>query len=152
MSTSPRGVDIDSGRRETEMLTSTKEAGSRVAAAPGVRGVGASLPPVMRLLWSASPLSFVFQLLLYLVQAVTPALSIYLNRSLLDRVAQIVQGDRTVLAAAVWLTLAMSGAMLLSILAMTASRHVERRLFEHLSQRVEGLIIEKAQKLPLSFF
>jgi ATP-binding cassette subfamily B protein len=132
-------------------------ASARAARAPNekfsvkqVVGAFASLPRVMSLVWSTSALFTALLGALSLLQGFAPALSVWVTGLVIDGV---VAGIRTHSAGPIWLPVGLQLAiLLLSNLLSTLSNIVQQLLQEKVSNRVQFLILEKANTLDLAFF
>jgi ATP-binding cassette, subfamily B, bacterial len=115
-----------------------------------IPGAFASLPRVLRLVWSTSPLMTVSLALLSLLQGFTPAASVWLTKLVID---SVVKGIRLHSTGPIWLPVCLQlGIMLLSNLLSTLSNIVQQSLQERVSNHIQLLILEKADTLDLSFF
>ncbi len=110
----------------------------------------ASLPRVLRLVWSTSPLLTMMMGLLSLLQGFTPAISVSISALLIDRVVQAI-GKHSI--SYIWLPIALQlGVTLFSSLLSTLSNIVQQLLQEQVSNRVQLDILKKSNTLDLSFF
>lgn len=110
----------------------------------------ASLPRVMKLVWSTSTLLTTVLGLLSIVQGVTPAISVLITKLVID---SVVLGIRIHSPNPIWLPVGLQfGIVLFGNLLSTLSNIVQQLLQERVSNRVQVLILEKANTLDLSFF
>src|SRR5579884_378800 len=115
-----------------------------------IPGAFASLPRVLRLVWSTSPLMTVSLALLSLLQGFTPAASVWITKLVVD---SVVQGIRVHSTAPIWLPVGLQlGVVLFSNFLSTLSNIVQQLLQEHVSNHIQMLILEKADTLDLAFF
>jgi ATP-binding cassette subfamily B protein len=115
-----------------------------------IPGAFASLPRVLRLVWSTSPLMTVLLALLSLLQGFTPAASVWLTKLVVDGVVKGIQLHST---APIWIPVGLQlGIVLLSSLLSTLSNIVQQSLQERVSNHIQLLILEKADTLDLAFF
>lgn len=115
-----------------------------------VIGAFASLPRVMRLVWSTSALFTALLGILSLLQGFSPALSVWITGLVID---SVVVGIRTHSPSPIWFPVGLQLAVLLfSNLLSTLSNIVQQLLQEKVSNRVQILILEKADTLDLAFF
>ncbi|HYL42411.1 MAG TPA: hypothetical protein VEU97_03410, partial [Ktedonobacteraceae bacterium] len=115
-----------------------------------VLGAFASLPRVMRLVWSTSALFTAWLGILSLLQGFSPALSVWITGLVID---SVVTGIRTHSPNPIWFPVGLQLAVLLfSNLLSTLSNIVQQLLQEKVSNRVQILILEKADTLDLAFF
>ena len=115
-----------------------------------IPGAFASLPRVLRLVWSTSPLMTILLALLSLLQGFTPAASVWLTKLVVDGVVKGIQSRST---APIWVPVGLQlGIVLLSNLLSTLSNIVQQLLQEHVSNHIQLLILEKANTLDLAFF
>jgi ATP-binding cassette subfamily B protein len=127
-------------RRETNERISVKQ----------VVGAFTSLPRVLRLVWSTSALFTTLLGILSLFQGFTPALSVWITGLVID---SVVLGIRIHSPNPIWLPVGLQLAVtLFSNLLSTLSNIVQQLLQEKVSNRVQFLILEKADTLDLSFF
>jgi ATP-binding cassette subfamily B protein len=115
-----------------------------------IPGAFASLPRVLRLVWSTSPLMTTMLALLSLLQGFTPAASVWITKLVVDGVVRGIQLHST---APIWGPVGLQlGVILLSNLLSTLSNIVQQLLQEHVSNHIQLLILEKADTLDLAFF
>ncbi|MEO9057731.1 MAG: ABC transporter ATP-binding protein [Ktedonobacteraceae bacterium] len=115
-----------------------------------VVGAFTSLPRVLRLVWSTSALLTVFMGILSLLQGFTPALSVWITGLVID---SVVLGIRIHSTSPIWFPVGLQLAIvLISNLLSTLSNIVQQLLQEKVSNRVQLLILEKADTLDLAFF
>jgi len=115
-----------------------------------VPGAFASLPRVLRLVWSTSPLLTVLLGLLSLAQGFTPAISVSITGLVIDSVVRAIRIQST---APIWLPVGLQlGITLVSSLLSTLSNTVQQLLQEQVSNRVQLNILKKANTLDLAFF
>lgn len=115
-----------------------------------VVGAFTSLPRVLRLVWSTSALLTVFMGILSLLQGFTPALSVWITGLVID---SVVTGIRIHSTNPIWFPVGLQLAIvLISNLLSTLSNIVQQLLQEKVSNRVQLLILEKADTLDLAFF
>ncbi len=115
-----------------------------------VVGAFTSLPRVLRLVWSTSALLTIGMGILSLLQGFTPALSVWITGLVID---SVVTGIRIHSASPIWFPVGLQLAIvLLSNLLSTLSNIVQQLLQEKVSNRVQLLILEKADTLDLAFF
>src|ERR1700730_13942170 len=110
----------------------------------------ASLPRVLHLVWSTSPLLTMILGLLSLLQGFTPAISVSISALLIDNVVRAIQDHHIY---HIWLPIALqlSNTLLTSLLS-TLSNTAQQLLQEQVSNRVQLDILKKANTLDLSFF
>jgi ATP-binding cassette subfamily B protein len=115
-----------------------------------IPGAFASLPRVLRLVWSTSPLMTITLALLSLLQGFTPAASVWITKLVVDSVVKGIQLHTT---APIWIPVGLQlGIVLLSNLLSTLSNVVQQLLQEHVSNYIQLLVLEKADTLDLAFF
>ncbi len=115
-----------------------------------VVGAFTSLPRVLRLVWSTSALFTTLLGILSLFQGFTPALSVWITGLVID---SVVLGIRLHSPNPIWLPVGLQLAVtLFSNLLSTLSNVVQQLLQEKVSNRVQLLILEKADTLDLAFF
>ncbi len=115
-----------------------------------VVGAFTSLPRVLRLVWSTSALLTIGMGILSLLQGFTPALSVWITGLVID---SVVLGIRIHSASPIWFPVGLQLAIVLvSNLLSTLSNIVQQLLQEKVSNRVQLLILEKADTLDLAFF
>ena len=115
-----------------------------------ITGAFASLPRVMRLVWSTSALFTTLLGVLSLLQGFAPALSVWTTGLVID---SVVIGIRLHSPNPIWFPIGLQLAILLfSNLLSTLSNIVQQLLQEKVSNRVQLLILEKANTLDLAFF
>ncbi|MGZ3622265.1 MAG: ABC transporter ATP-binding protein [Ktedonobacteraceae bacterium] len=115
-----------------------------------VPGAFASLPRVLRLVWSTSASLTLFLGLLNLAQGFIPALSVSITAFLIDSVIRAIQIHST---SPIWLPIGLQLAIaLLSSLLSNLSNIVQQLLQEQVSNRVQLEILKKANTLDLAFF
>jgi ATP-binding cassette subfamily B protein len=115
-----------------------------------VPGALASLPRVLRLVWSTSALLTTLLALLNLAQGFTPAISVSITALVID---SVVKGIRIHSASPIWLPIGLQlGITLFSSLLNTLSNIVQQLLQEQVSNRVQLDILKKASLLDLAFF
>jgi ATP-binding cassette subfamily B protein len=115
-----------------------------------ISGAFASLPRVMRLVWSTSALFTLLLGILSLLQGFTPALSVWITGLVID---SVVAGIRLHSPNPIWFPIGLQLAVLLfSNLLSTLSNIVQQLLQEKVSNRVQLLILEKSNTLDLAFF
>lgn len=115
-----------------------------------VPGALASLPRVLRLVWSTSALLTTLLAFLNLAQGFTPAISVSITALVID---SVVKGIRIHSASPIWLPIGLQlGITLLSSLLGTLSNIVQQLLQEQVSNRVQLDILKKASLLDLAFF
>jgi ATP-binding cassette subfamily B protein len=113
-------------------------------------GAMRSLPRVLRLVWSTNALLTALLGILSLLQGFTPAASVWISGLVID---SVVLGIRTHSTSPIWLPVGLQLAVaLLSNLLSTFSNIVQQLLQEQVSNRVQLLILEKADTLDLAFF
>src|SRR2546425_9356844 len=115
-----------------------------------VPGAFASLPRVVRLVWSTSAILTIQLGLLSLVQGFIPAFSVTITGLVID---SVVMAIRIHSIAPIWLPIGLQlGITLLSSLLSTLSNIVQQLLQEQVSNRVQLDILKKANTLDLAFF
>ena len=115
-----------------------------------VPGSLASLPRVLRLVWSTSALLTILLGLLSLLQGFTPAFSVTITALVIDSVVQAIRIHST---SPIWFPIGLQlGITLLSSLLSTLSNIVQQLLQEQVSNRVQLNILKKANTLDLAFF
>ncbi len=115
-----------------------------------IAGAMRSLPRVLRLVWSTNALLTALLGILSLLQGFTPAASVWISGLVID---SVVLGIRTHSTSPIWLPVGLQLAVaLLSNLLGTFSNIVQQLLQEQVSNRVQLLILEKADTLDLAFF
>src|SRR5713101_7139042 len=113
-------------------------------------GTFASLPRVLRLVWSTSAILTTLLGLLSLAQGFTPAISVTITALVIDTVVNAIRTHNTSL---IWLPVGLQlGITLLSSLLSTLSNIVKQLLQEQVSNRVQLDILKKADTLDLAFF
>ena len=115
-----------------------------------IPGAFASIPRVLRLVWSTSPILTVMLGLLNLAQGFTPAISVSISGLVIDSVVRAIRIHST---APILLPVSLQlGITLVSSLLSTFSNTVQQLLQEQVSNRVQLDILKKANTLDLSFF
>ncbi len=115
-----------------------------------VPGAFASLPRVLRLVWSTSALLTILLGLLSLMQGFTPAFSVTITALVIDSVVKAIRIHSTT---PIWFPIGLQvGITLLSSLLSTLSNIVQQLLQEQVSNRVQLDILKKANTLDLAFF
>jgi ATP-binding cassette, subfamily B, bacterial len=115
-----------------------------------ISGAFASLPRVMRLVWSTSAVFTTLLGILSLLQGFTPALSVWTTGLVID---SVVAGIRLHSPNPIWFPIGLQLAILLfNNLLSTLSNIVQQLLQEKVSNRVQLLILEKSNTLDLAFF
>src|SRR6266700_3880765 len=115
-----------------------------------VPGALASLPRVMRLVWSTSAILTTLLGFLSLIQGFTPAISVTITALVIDSVVRAIRIHSTT---PIWLPVGLQlGITLLSSLLSTFSNTVQQLLQEQVSNRVQLDILKKANTLDLAFF
>src|SRR2546428_8240888 len=110
----------------------------------------ASLPRVLRLVWSTSAVLTVMLGLLSLAQGFMPAVTVTISGLVID---SVVRAIRIQSIAPIWLPVGLQlGAALASSLLSTFSNTVQQLLQEQVANRVQLDILKKANTLDLSFF
>src|SRR3989442_772533 len=113
-------------------------------------GTFASLPRVLRLVWSTSALLTILLGLLSLAQGFTPAFSVSITGLVIDSVVRAIRIQST---DPIWLPVGLQLAItLVSSLLSTLSNTVQQLLQEQVSNRVQLNILKKANTLDLAFF
>jgi ATP-binding cassette subfamily B protein len=115
-----------------------------------VPGALASLPRVLRLVWSTNAVLTTLLGFLNLAQGFTPAISVTITAMVID---SVVKAIRIHSASPIWLPIGLQlGITLLSSLLSTLSNIVQQLLQEQVSNRVQLDILKKASTLDLAFF
>src|SRR5712692_2364006 len=115
-----------------------------------VPGAFASLPRVVRLVWSTSAILTIQLGLLSLAQGFIPAFSVTITALLIDSVVRAIHIHSIT---PIWLPVGLQlGITLLSSLLSTLSNTVQQLLQEQVSNRVQLDILKKANTLDLAFF
>ena len=115
-----------------------------------VPGALASLPRVLRLVWSTSALLTTLLGFLSLLQGFIPAISVTITALVIDSVVNAIRIHST---APIWLPVGLQlGITLVSSLLSTLSNIVQQLLQEQVSNRVQLDILKKANTLDLAFF
>ena len=110
----------------------------------------ASLPRVLRLVWSTSSVLTVMLGLLSLAQGFMPAVTVTISGLVID---SVVRAIRIQSITPIWLPVVLQlGAALASSLLSTFSNTVQQLLQEQVANRVQLDILKKANTLDLSFF
>ncbi len=110
----------------------------------------ASLPRVLKLVWSANaPLTLTLGLL-GLIQGVVPALTIWITKQVIDSVVQSLT-TKIFTMVIFWVAIQMA-INLLDRLLTALSNITQQLLQEKMSMKVQLMILEKAATLDLSFF
>jgi ATP-binding cassette subfamily B protein len=130
--------------------TRTERANAEKFSIKQITGAFASLPRVMRLVWSTSAVFTTLLGILSLLQGFTPALSVWITGLVID---SVVAGIRLHSPNPIWFPIGLQLAVLLfNNLLSTLSNIVQQLLQEKVSNRVQLLILEKANTLDLAFF
>lgn len=108
------------------------------------------LPRVLRLVWSTQPFFTLILGLLNLLRGFTPALTVVVTKYLIDSVVTAIRTHVTT-PVLVFVILQLAVAILDRLLS-TLSNIVQQLLQERVSNRVQLLILEKANTLDLAFF
>ncbi|MBV8822164.1 MAG: ABC transporter ATP-binding protein, partial [Ktedonobacteraceae bacterium] len=115
-----------------------------------VTGAFAGLPRVVRLVWSTSALFTILLGLLSLLQGFTPAANVWITKLVIDSVVRAIKIDSI---NPIWLPVTLQlGIVLFTNLLSTLSNIVQQLLQELVSNKVQLLILEKANTLDLAFF
>lgn len=115
-----------------------------------IPGVLASLPRVLRLVWSTNASLTTLLAFLNLAQGFTPAISVSITALVIDSVVKAIHIHS---ASPIWLPIGMQlGITLLSSSLSTLSNPVQQLLQEQVSNRVQLDILKKANTLDLAFF
>ncbi len=115
-----------------------------------IPGTFASLPRVLRLVWSTSALLTLLLGLLNLVQGFVPAISVSITAFVID---SVVLAIRLHSASPIWLPIGLQlGITLFSSLLSTLSNIAQQLMQEQVSNRVQLDILKKASTLDLAFF
>jgi ATP-binding cassette subfamily B protein len=115
-----------------------------------VPGAFASLPRVLRLVWSTSAILTLLLGLLSLLQGFLPAISVSITALVIDSVVTAIRIHNT---APIWLPVGLQlGVTLLTSLLSTLSNTVQQLLQEQVANRVQLNILKKANTLDLAFF
>ncbi len=115
-----------------------------------VPGAFASLPRVMRLVWSTNALFTVILGFLSLLQGFIPAISVSITALVIDSVVHAIRIGNT---SPIWPPIGLQlGITLGSSLLSTLSNIVQQLLQEQVSNRVQLDILKKANTLDLAFF
>jgi ATP-binding cassette, subfamily B, bacterial len=115
-----------------------------------VPGAFASLPRVVRLVWSTSATLTIFLGLLNLAQGFVPAISVSITGLVIDSVVKAISLHTT---SPIWLPIGLQlGITLFSSLLSNLSNIVQQLLQEQVSNRVQLDILKKANTLDLAFF
>lgn len=115
-----------------------------------VPGAFASLPRVLRLVWSTSAILTILLGLLSLLQGFLPAISVSITALVIDSVVTAIRIHNT---APIWLPVGLQlGVTLLTSLLSTLSNTVQQLLQEQVANRVQLNILKKANTLDLAFF
>ena len=110
----------------------------------------ASLPRVLRLVWSTSAVLTVMLGLLSLAQGFMPAVTVTISGLVID---SVVRAIRIQSITPIWLPVVLQlGAALASSLLSTFSNTVQQLLQEQVANRVQLEILKKADTLDLAFF
>ncbi len=110
----------------------------------------ASLPRVLRLVWSTSAVLTVMLGLLSLAQGFMPAITVSISGLVID---SVVRAIRIQSITPIWLPVGLQlGAALASSLLSTFSNTAQQLLQEQVSNRVQLDILKKADTLDLAFF
>src|SRR6266568_3451711 len=108
------------------------------------------LPRVLRLVWSTQPLLTLALALLNLLRGATPAVSVIITKMVID---SVVRGIQIHSVDPIWLPVGLQLAIgLVDRLLSTLSNITQQLLQERVSNRVQLLILEKANSLDLAFF
>ena len=114
-----------------------------------VPGALASLPRVLRLVWSTNAVLTTLLGFLNLAQGFTPAISVTITALVID---SVVKAIRIHSASPIWLPIGLQlGITLLSSLLSTLSNIVQQLLQEQVSNRVQLDILKKASTLDRHF-
>ena len=109
-----------------------------------------SLPRVMRLVWSTHAFFTATLGLLSILQGIMPTVTVLITRLVID---SVVYGITHHTISPIWLPVGLQlGAGLVSNLLSTFSNTVQQLLQERVSNRVQFLVLEKANTLDLAFF
>jgi ATP-binding cassette subfamily B protein len=115
-----------------------------------IPGAFASLPRVLRLVWSTHAPRTLAMGLLSLLQGFTPVVSVWITSQVID---SVVKAALTHNVGLIWLPIALQlGVTLFSSLLSTLSNITQQILQELVSNRIQLMILEKADTLDLSFF
>jgi ATP-binding cassette subfamily B protein len=110
----------------------------------------ASLPRVLGLVWATDKRLTFAMAFISVARGFIPAISVFITKQLIDSVVRAIFAHVTTL---VWVLVAVQLAVnLLNSLMTTLSNIVQQLLQEKVSNRVQLLILEKANTLDLAFF
>ena len=113
-------------------------------------GAFTSLPRVGKLVWSTSWLLTLSLGILNLLQGFTPAVSVVITKLVID---SVVLGARIHSARPIFLPVGLQlGILLFTNVLSTVSNIIQQLLQEKVSNRIQLMILEKANTLDLSFF
>lgn len=115
-----------------------------------IPGAFTSLPRVLRLVWSTHALLTLAMGLLSLIQGFLPVASVWITSLVID---SVVKAALTHTIGLIWLPIALQlGITLLSSLLSTLGNIAQQLLQELVANRIQLLILQKADTLDLSFF
>ncbi len=115
-----------------------------------VVGAFTGLPRVLRLVWSTSSLLTLFMGLLSLLQGFTPAVSVLITKMVID---SVVLGFRIHSASPIFFPVGLQlGISLFSNLLSSLSNITQQLLQEQVGNKIQLMILEKANTLDLAFF
>ncbi len=115
-----------------------------------VIGAFTGLPRVLRLVWSTSSLLTITMGLLSLLQGFTPAISVLITKMVID---SVVLGFRIHRVSPIFLPVGLQlGISLVSNLLSTLSNITQQLLQERVGNKIQLMVLEKANTLDLAFF
>ena len=115
-----------------------------------IPGAFASLPRVMRLVWSTNPFLTTVMGGISLLQGFAPTASIWISGLVIDSVVRAIQTHN---AGLIWVPIVLQLSItLISSLLSTLSNITQQLLQEQVGNRIQLLIVEKASTLDLASF
>jgi ATP-binding cassette subfamily B protein len=119
----------------------------RVAAAGTVRG----LPKVARLTWQASPAMTIVILVSTVVGGLTPTVTAYIAKLLLDSVVAAVAGHGST-STIVWISVFQLGILVLTAVSTALTNVAQQLLQERMTLTIRHQVMDHASRLDLAFF
>ncbi|MCS5489157.1 ABC transporter ATP-binding protein [Algoriphagus limi] len=120
----------------------------RRIAKDSIKGYARVYHRAILLLWRVSPILVSIQVLLFLIQAIVPVLTLIATKKLFDVILESSKSFETVL---LWL-LFLAGLQLIQVLLSQGSAFFSEIYQEKLTDSVNGLILEKSIEIPYPFF
>ncbi|WP_201716128.1 ABC transporter ATP-binding protein [Rossellomorea arthrocnemi] len=106
---------------------------------------------IFRVIWSISPVLFVFNSIFYIATALIPLMNLYIMKEIIDAIVEIIRTNKGILKG-VFLLILQASISIFTLIIESLHRLINLKLKQKVDFSFQDNIMNKAGKLPLVFF